>query len=1128
MIRPDDATLAQMNAADPAGSVWLSANAGSGKTRVLTNRVARLLLGGVNAQHILCLTYTTAAATEMQNRLFRLLGSWAMKEDGDLRSELSLLGVTEDLTSDVLDRARRLFAGAIETPGGLKIQTIHSFCASLLRRFPLEAGVSPQFQEMDERDANTLRDAVVDAIASGPDVNLIDQLARYYTGEDFSRLTQEIVKNKSKFAPPPSEQGIKTALNLAPDDTLDALIADTIDRDDPKLLRDLAPLFAKGGTTDQKNAGILYSIASDQISIGDLATLEKLFLTGATAKSPFSAKIGSLPTKKTQATLGSLLDPLNELMQRVEENRERRLNLLTANRSHALCAFAAVFVKGYEAQKLIRGKLDFDDLILKARDLLRDPLVAQWVLFRLDGGVDHILVDEAQDTSPAQWDVVEALAQEFTAGEGARSGVDRSLFVVGDEKQSIYSFQGADPASFDRMRQEFGDRLRSAQMPFNSMQLAHSFRSAPAILRAVDVTFKPGGATKATDEMTHIAFKSEMPGRVDLWPVEPKPEKEDPTAWYEPVDKPARNNEIVVLARSIADHISNMLDSACIPNEIGHSGTYEMRRVEPGDFLILVQGRQTLFHEIIAECKARALPIAGADKLKIGAELAVKDIRALLSFLATPEDDLSLAAALRSPLFGWTADALHHLAQPRRNGEYLWQALRDDENHAQTRDVLSDLLREADFLRPWDLIERILTRHDGRRHLIARLGQEVEDGLDALLTQAEAFERSSVPSLTGFLGWLDSGDIDIKRQPDGAGNRIRVMTVHGAKGLEAPIVILPDTAVKKNTVREEIFDIQGTPVWKPNADATPPAVVDERDAIAERQLEEKDRLLYVAMTRAEKWLIVAGAGEVDGNNSSWYRQIEAGLGLADAQPYPFAQGDGLRLETGQWTNVEFAPATQADDAIDTGLPDWIDHPVSAPAAQQKTISPSGLGGEKIMAGFVDGEGDQDQAMLYGTIVHCLLENLPDVEPTLRKTHGARLLERWPDVPETERENLLAEALTLLNTPSLAGLFAADSLAEVSLSAPLTGELRLHGIVDRLLITPESICAVDFKTNRNIPENPTQVPEGILRQLGAYELALKQIFPNRKVETAILWTKSATLMPIPHDLVSAAISRAATP
>ncbi|MGB0966598.1 MAG: 3'-5' exonuclease, partial [Halocynthiibacter sp.] len=464
----------------------------------------------------------------------------------------------------------------------------------------------------------------------------------------------------------------------------------------------------------------------------------------------------------------------------------------------------------------------------------------------------------------------------------------------------------------------------------------------------------------------------------------------------------------------------------------------------------------------------------------------------------------------------------------RRKGEFLWQALRAEDSHSVTRDVLSDLLREADFLRPWDLIERILTKFDGRRKLIARLGQEVEDGLDALLYQAEAYEQTAVPSLTGFLNWLDSGDITIKRQPDGAGNRIRVMTVHGAKGLEAPIVILPDTASRKNDVREEILNIDGAPIWKPGSDVIPDLARDARDAIAQRQLEEKDRLLYVAMTRAEKWLIVAGAGDVDGSNTSWYRQVESGIQHAGAVECDFENGLGLRLESGVWGRADPKEDVPETPIVTNTFPQWIDAKPSPCPASLRTVSPSDLGGAKVLAEVLDGEGDKDQAMLYGTLVHHLLEHLPPLAGSERAAHAQGLLLEWTDVDETVKNMAMAEALDLLQIPALFDVFSPETQAEVALSADLPDGQRLHGIVDRLLLRDGRVTAVDFKTNRLIPVTVQNVPEGLLRQMGAYAHALSQIFPKHEIDTAILWTKSGELMPLPHDLVSGAFDRAAFP
>ena len=665
----DDATERQVQAADPAASTWLSANAGSGKTRVLTDRVARLLLDGVQPQHILCLTYTKAAASEMQNRLFKRLGAWAMLAEDALRDQLAALGVEGGTDAARLADARRLFARAIETPGGLKIQTIHSFCASLLRRFPLEAGVTPRFAEMDDRRATLLRDEVVDTLAETA-TDTVDAVARLLTDEDFASLTAEIARHRAAFDPPLSREAVWGLFSLAPGDSTEALLDEVFLGGEADWLAELVPLLRAGSATDAKAAEKLADLSLSPPVPADLAVLEDVLLNGAKAREPFAAKRATFPTKATQARLGPRLTRLHDLMRRVEAARPRRVALLAAERTDALHRFAAAFLPEYAARKAARGWLDFDDLIVKARGLLTDPSVAQWVLFRLDGGIDHILVDEAQDTSPEQWRVIDHLTQEFTAGRGARA-VPRTIFVVGDKKQSIYSFQGADLRAFDRMHAQFAARLEAVRIALQSLTLDYSFRSSDAILRLVDLTFDDRRGTGLGGGFKHLAFKRDLPGRVDLWPaIEPVSDPEGGD-WFDPVDLISDQHHTARLATRIAAEIARMIAVGTrIPTDTGP------RPMRPGDVLILVQRRSTLFHEIIRACKAAGLPIAGADRLKLGAELAVRDLRALLAFLATPEDSLSLAAALRSPLFGWTEGQLYALAAGRPQ-RFLWEALRD-------------------------------------------------------------------------------------------------------------------------------------------------------------------------------------------------------------------------------------------------------------------------------------------------------------------------------------------------------------------------------------------------------------------------------------------------------------------
>ncbi|MFQ6546475.1 double-strand break repair helicase AddA [Aestuariibius sp. 2305UL40-4] len=1119
----DEATRRQQQAADPERSTWLAANAGSGKTRVLTDRVARLLLGGVDPQKILCLTYTKAAASEMQNRLFRRLGEWAMMAPEDLRQNLSDLGVTGPVSATRIAEARRLFARAIETPGGLKIQTIHSFCATLLRRFPLEAGVSPGFVEMDDRSAQQLRADVLDRIAADAPETLQD-FARHHATIDLDKLLADIARQRDLFLPPRNETELRAALGLMPGENEASLLAQTVAPGDAGLIADLVAVCAAGSANDQKVATKLSAIAArGEIAYPDLADLEDVFLYGETAANPFGPKSGTIPTKATLKAAPHFTGAadLDHLMERVAAGRDRRLALLAFQSARALHHFAQDFLPALDRAKEIRGWLDFDDLIRKARQLLTDPAVAQWVLFRLDGGIDHILVDEAQDTSPDQWEVIRDLAQEFTAGAGARPGIRRTIFVVGDLKQSIYSFQGADPAEFERLKAHFAERLDATGDPLAISSLDYSFRSAAPILRLVDEVFRdrPG----VGDAVLHRPFRPDLPGRVDLWPMIEREQAEESGDWTDPVDRIQPGDPKVRLAREIASEIKRMTEEETIP--VSRNGTVLRRPVDAGDILVLVQRRGPLFSEIIRACKAQGIEVAGADRLKVIEELAVKDILAVLAFLALPEDDLALASALKSPLFGWDEGALFTLAQPRPEGQHLWQALRDQrDHHPETLEILDDLRAQSDFLRPYELIERLLTRHDGRERLLARLGEEAEDAIDALLGLAIDYERTSVPSLTGFLEWIRGDEIEIKRELGAARGKLRVMTVHGAKGLEAPIVVLPDTAPRKPPDPPRIYDTNGLGLPALNKAQRPPVLASVADAHVARLEAERNRLLYVAMTRAESWLICCGAAPAkDSKNEGWHDAIRAGLDHTGAYRHAFPTGDGLRLSHLEWDGP-VAETSKSQKQKDSPIPLALLTPPPRAERPAPTLSPSALGGLKTLPGEAAG-ADPEAARLHGVLVHRLLETLPDAaeedHPAIINALAAEVGDEVPLAPA------LQEARAILHHPDFQSLFAPGTLSEVAISAALDAldGQRIHGTIDRLMVTDTRVLAVDYKTNRVAPDDPKDTPDGILRQMGAYEAALSEVYPDHEIQTAILWTAGPELMLLPHDLVSGALTTA---
>ncbi|MGB3406003.1 MAG: double-strand break repair helicase AddA [Jannaschia sp.] len=1099
---PDDATRAQIDAADPSGSVWLAANAGSGKTRVLTDRVAWLLLEGTAPEQILCLTYTRAAAGEMQNRLFARLGSWAMMEDTGLRAELHKLGVPVGRVSPQgLRHARTLFARAIETPGGLKIQTIHAFCASLLRRFPLEAGVSPAFSEMDDTARARLHADILDEMAVGDDAPLVDAMAARLSDGEPSTFLAGVAKAWPVATEPLGETTLRARLGIGAD-TDGSIRAEAVGAD----MLDLMDAFITAakdapGTSVDRLASKL-----QEARIADLPTRFDLLTECCVTSAGERRKTGGWPKTVKDGIHGPLVELFNLMIDRVEDALRRLGALTSLDFALTLHAFAPAFVNRLHARKQALGWLDFDDQIARARHLLSTSDMAQWVLFKLDGGLDHILVDEAQDTAPAQWDVIAALAAEFGAGQGARPDVTRTLFVVGDRKQSIYSFQGADPDAFDRMRTVFEAQLPDGTAPLRDHALRHSFRSSPVILDLVDATFADGGGIGTPP--VHLAFKPDLPGRVDLWPPIPK-EKADYSSrvWSDPIDMPAPNDATVLLAEQVAETVATMIRDR---TPIVHKGA--RRAITEGDILILLQRRTDLFHHVIHACKARGLNLAGADRLKLLGDLAVRDLIALLTWAATPEDDLSLATVLRSPLGDVDEQGLFGLAHGREKRP-LWSVVRDS---GRNTGFLDDILKVADILRPYEILQRVLVRHDGRRRLLARLGAEREEAIDALLGQALAYERLETPSLAGFLGWLGSADVDLKREA--SRGSIRVMTVHGAKGLESPVVILPETQMRAPNGPKCVRRLaDGTPVWLPNKSGWAPVYRDMAEQAADAEAAERDRLLYVALTRAESWLIVGAAGDVGKEvRDSWWKQVEGGIDALG----PKTLDDGTRrLQRGDWSRIDPDATATMPDAGPT-LPDWVHDAVPPHRKSPKPLAPSGLPGTKVLPG--DPVGDTHAAMARGTAIHLLLEHLPHLPRTEWEGAIPSLLRGLP-------LDAAPEAIAVLEDPTLAAVFARDTLAEVPfVLPPSAGRPGLVGTLDRVLVTPKRVTLVDFKSNGLVPDRAEDTPVGVLAQLGAYRAAALAIWPGRTVRQAILWTRTRSLMDLPPDLVTLAWDQAIDP
>ena len=1128
MTGPSVETLdRQARASDPSVSAWVSANAGSGKTFVLVQRVVRLLLAGADPSRILCLTFTKAAAVNMQNRVVNRLRRWATAPDDTLADELAGLdGRRPDAARLAL--ARKLFARALETPGGLKIYTIHAFCGRLLHQFPFEANVPAGFSELDERGQAELmadaRGAVLSEAArapGGPVGRALARLVRSSAEMTVDGALKEAIGERDAIRRLFSDERIGDAdgaaaelrrmFELGPQDSEDALEADILDGGlAASEWPSLAATLRTGSTNDARLADAFTRAAMSANEPDRREAYLSVFLTGK--GQPRSPKtFVTAATRAANPTLGPILDAE---MARLAGIVARLRSAAVVERTHALLVLADAAIGRYAASKSARGLLDYDDLISRARTLL-SRADAQWVLFKLDGGLDHILVDEAQDTAPEQWEIVRRLTEDFLAGAGARAAATRTVFAVGDEKQSIFSFQGAEPQAFGDTRRSYQSAHRSVEKVFHDVRLIESFRSAEAVLAGVDAVFAHEAANKGLsfedDARTlHQTTRRGEPGSVEVWPVmvaEAAERAEE--AWDAPFDKADPASAVVRLADRIAGEIRRAIDAG---------------EASPGETLILVRQRKALFEAILRALKRRHVPVAGADRLIVGEHIAVMDLLALGDAIVTPDDDLALACVLKGPLFGLDDDDLMAVA-PGRPGR-LVEALGDGGSRARAAaELYGALAGEAARRSPFDFYAHVLARRGGRRAFRARLGLEVDDPLDAFLDLAQDFSRSHPPTLAGFLRWMRAAPAEIKRDLDVSSGEVRVMTVHGAKGLEAGLVVLADTCGAATSGRGSTLIMlprphaghgaPEIPVWAGRKDDDPPPVASAREMGKSKAEAEHRRLLYVAMTRARDRLIVAGHdGGRKRPEGAWYDLVREGIALSDGVEAIDEGDDRTTLRLGGAPVAGAVLETVAPATAEPEAPIWLTAPAPFEAAPGKPLSPSAIVAEEPDRPSPANAPGAEIARARGALLHRLLKALPEIAPERRGDAAANIAAGGIAHFGIDACKMLAmSALEIVGDPAFVDVFSTAGRGEV----PIVGRLRdgrpVSGRIDRLVVTPSAVTVVDYKTDRFPPAPGAPLPESYRAQLAAYAELLGEIWPDRPVRAAILWTAAPRLDPV---------------
>jgi ATP-dependent helicase/nuclease subunit A len=1138
-VIPADLLRVQAEASDPAVSAWVAANAGSGKTHVLAQRVIRLLLDGVDPAKILCITFTKAAAANMANRVFDELRRWTTLDDAQLDAAIARIS---QIRPDALRRAlaRRLFALALETPGGLKVQTIHAFCTRLLHQFPFEANVAARFDVLDEAaEAQLLGEislgVLLDAALApeGPLGRALATAMAVAADQTFKDVVGEAIRKRAAVRAWIDDGGgidaaiarLCGALGVTADDSTERV--DNEITDGPLLpvsqWAAAAATLKRGSKSDREQAqrltAALGATGSERADI-----YLQLFLTAALEPRE------RVVTKAIESCNPQLAERLRAERARILALVERRKAVACRDRTAALITTADAVISRYQAAKDRRGLLDYDDLIDKALALLGEER-AGWVHYKLDRGIDHVLIDEAQDTSPKQWEIIRRLTAEFFAGAGART-VRRTIFAVGDEKQSIFSFQGAAPREFEVMHRTFDALSKAVAHDFRYVRFRHSFRSGPNVLGAVDDVFaRPeafAGLSADAVKTVHESLPDAAPGVVEIWDTIKPKDKREIEAWDAPFDELTETSPQLRLATRIARNVR----------------LWTQQGARAGDVLVLVRQRGPLFEAIIRALKDAHVPVAGADRLVLTEHIAVMDLMVLADALLLPDDDLALATVLKSPLFGLDDGDLFEIAWGRKGS--LRTALRA-KAPAQPRfaDAIRKLDRYAEWARqmPFAFYARVLGAEGGRKRFLARLGHEAEDALDEFLNLALEYERRETPSLQGFLAWLRTARTDVKRDMEITRDEVRVMTVHGAKGLEAPIVVLADTTTEpagppQRQARLATLAADSAP-HAPNclawimARATDTAPLGTaRERMRREAADEYRRLLYVAMTRAIDRLVICGAeGERGRPEGCWWDlAFDALKPVAVEEPADDGEGPVWRYRKVPPSARKSVPEGIAAPPADA-RPPWLDRDLGAEAPAARLVSPSSAYDEAATArAFARGRAEGDKARARGVLIHRLLQALPDIPNAARAEAAQRHLARAADAFSTdERDMMLEQVRRLLDDPRFAQLFLPGSRAEVPIVGRLAGgTLAVSGQVDRLAVTDDSVLIADYKTNRPAPRRAEDVPPAYVAQLALYRAVLGQLFPDKRVRAYLIWTDVPDLMEISDASLDTALSTVTSP
>ncbi len=1097
-------TKQQREATTPHESFWVSANAGTGKTKVLVDRIISLLVSDIKPSKILCITFTKAGAAEMISRITNESNKLLALEETKL-CEYIEGNCNISVKADKIRKIRKTLTSIIDNPDLIRIQTIHSFCGTILKAFPLEAGVVPFFNTADDVQTSEITEKAwgnfIKAMEIGQGVyfSAYCDLSSLYGFDTIRKTVFSLFEKKAHIDNVLNVKGglaeyleylknsFEVDLSVNPENEFFELYKNDIEK--------LAYCLRSGKTNAIRRADKLFSI----IKKFSFSRLNELFFENEKVK-----ELSDKDSEKKFPEVKELVETLRASI-KIWSDRILSYRLLTNTKNYLILLTG--FKAYYELEKDRNYFLDYNDLIEKSKNLLTNSEFASWVLYKLDGGIEHILVDEAQDTSPSQWEIIRAITEEFFSGDAIKTV--RTIFVVGDEKQSIFSFQGADLKIFSDMKTFFDLKIGESSETdkiLNKIPLSSSFRSLSAILELVDEILQEETVKKATmtDVVNHQANRLKHYGYIEIQQLIPQAKtvyNNEPILWYLPeeYEENDEGKKKAILAKNIADKINKII------NEV-HILPRTNAQARAGDIMILMRKRdKELVAYITAELQKRNISTSGIDKLDITGNMAILDILACAKFLLQKNDDYNLACLLKSPFICLSEDDIFYLCYNRK-GKSLYEFLLENELRFSDAVNFLNLLERIKFTSIRELFFKILDVLGFRKNLVATFGSSIDEIINEFLSITENFESKNLANLQIFIKWFEKNGGEIKRDQDMVTDEVRIMTIHAAKGLEAPVVILADTT--SSTLEERSFVLDDNYILVPGSkDCNNGFSKGKFEEHRNKDQQERFRLLYVALTRACDELYVFGL-ENNKNKNSWYEFIKS---AALRLPKSKTEEGVITVTDEQY--LQFISDNQnlsaAKAIVNSSLPKFFFEDYKEEQTEN-SILPSLLSSGSYNSDEKKVINISKHDLDRGTIIHRLLEVLPNYSEDKKENVFKIIIDEYGVDDEVILEEIKSEVFSIMSSEELRFLYSGNSKAEVAISGYIDDSF-VNGKIDRLIFDGDVIHLVDYKTHKNPEGREDKLIEDYRPQMHLYYRLLKNIYPDKKIMPKLLLTKTGKFL-----------------